>query len=208
MAKALTTNKRNWRAWRLAGCGWLLLAGLFASACQQQPPASGTLSAVAELTEMKRTIRERFPGVRQLSTTELAGWLASPQSAKPLLLDARAPAEYAVSHLRGAQLAASEEQALAVLQAEPRDRLVVVYCSVGYRSSALAEQLQARGFTNVYNLEGSIFEWANEGRPVYQSAALTGSSSVSQGEQSVKRVHPYDAKWGAYLKPALWSPLP
>ncbi|MFN7931438.1 MAG: rhodanese-like domain-containing protein [Blastocatellia bacterium] len=222
MEKILTANKRQKRmrhTLQWIGCGWLLLVGLYFSACRQSA-ASNAPVVVADLTEMKRTIQQRFPGVRQLSTAELADWLKRAQPERPKLLDARAPAEYNVSHLPGAQLATTEAQALEILQAEPRDRLVVVYCSVGYRSSALAEQLQARGYTNVYNLEGSIFEWANKGRPVYQirssagssSPSLTGSASKAepdpQGEQPVKLVHPYDAKWGVYLKRELWSALP
>ncbi len=37
------------------------------------------------------------------------------------------------------------------------------------------------------NLKGSIFQWANEGRPV-----------VRDGEP-VREVHPYDAVWGRLL---------
>lgn len=95
----------------------------------------------------------------------------------------------------GAQFAANEEQALDALKDVAKERLIVVYCSVGYRSSALARQLQQLGYTNVYNLESSIFEWADEGRPVYQ------------GERRVKLVHPFDEKWGVYLKRELWSDL-
>lgn len=216
MQKALIVNSHKGQVrhvWPVVGCGWLLLAMLCASACHQ-PGASDTPGVVADLTGMKQTIRARFPGVRQVSTSELAGWLQQPN--KPLLLDARAPAEYAVSHLPNARLAATEEQALAILQAEPRDRLVVAYCSVGYRSSALAEQLQRRGYTNVYNLEGSIFEWANEGRPLFRTRVATPSLAGSgakvepapQGEQPAKQVHPYDARWGVYLKREYRAALP
>lgn len=45
------------------------------------------------------------------------------------------------------------------------------------------------------NLEGSIFAWANEGRPLVDDKGLA------------TKVHPYDAKWGELLKPALRSPL-
>lgn len=68
------------------------------------------------------------------------------------------------------------------------DRPIVVYCSVGYRSSILARKLQDKGFTNVYNLEGSIFKWANEGRPLVQ------------GKVTVHKVHPYNAHWGHLLE--------
>ena len=142
---------------------------------------------------VKRLIRERFPEVPQVSTTELSEWLATPGGTRPLLLDARAPEEWAVSHLPGALLATTEDQALAGLQGVEKERLIVVYCSVGHRSAALAQQLISRGFTNVHNLEGSIFAWANEGRPVYQ------------GERAVRQVHPYNKVWGQLLNRDLWA---
>lgn len=145
---------------------------------------------------VKRLIRERFPEVSQVSTTELSEWLNTPGSAPPLLLDARTPEEWAVSHLPGALLATTEGQALVELQGVEKEHLIVVYCSVGYRSAALAQQLISRGFTNVHNLEGSIFAWANEGRPVYQ------------GERTVRQVHPYNKVWGQLLNRELWAPTP
>ena len=111
-----------------------------------------------------------------------------------MIIDVRSEAEFAVSHLRGARNCVSVWQVKAAL--ETNTWPVVVYCSVGYRSSALAEKLQRSGITNVWNLEGSLFAWANEGRPVYR------------GETTLKpvRVHPYDAKWGQLLKPELRGP--
>ncbi|MBL8189065.1 MAG: rhodanese-like domain-containing protein [Acidobacteria bacterium] len=163
-----------------------LIATWFLGACRQQPDA--------DWHGLKQMIRDKFPEVRQISTAQLSEWLAQPES--PLLLDARAPKEYAVSHLPDAHLTETEQQALALLQGTPKERRIVVYCSVGYRSSALAQKLQQAGFTNVFNLEGSIFEWANEGKPVYQ------------GKQPVSLVHPFDKKWGLYLHEKLRAPLP
>lgn len=156
----------------------LIVSLLFAASCARHP-SSGT---PADFAELKRSIRERFPEVPQISTEELSNWFATPPPGGFLLLDARAPEEFAVSHLAGAQLAASEVQALSDLKDTARDHPVVVYCSVGYRSSALAQRLTAHGYQEVYNLEGSIFEWANEGRPVFR------------GDRQVKMVHPYDSK--------------
>lgn len=129
-------------------------------------------------------IRARFAGVPQISTSELATWLESERQ-PPLLLDARTEEEFAVSHLATAQLAPPDPDALQL----PPDTPIVVYCSVGYRSSRLTEQLQQRGYTNVSNLEGSIFEWANQGHPVYQN------------DRPVHSVHPYNPTWGLLLKP-------
>ena len=141
---------------------------------------------------VKKTIRVRFPKVTQLSTQKLAEWLTH-SDAKPLLLDARTEEEFAVSHLQGAKLAASEEEALKAIGTLDKDSPIVVYCSVGYRSSALATRLIELGYDHVQNLEGSLFEWANEGRPIYSDSSKTDV------------VHPYDKVWGQLLHKELWS---
>jgi rhodanese-related sulfurtransferase len=140
-----------------------------------------------EWTDVKQSIRAEFPGVRQLSTRELFDWLADESKPSPVLLDARTADEFAVSHLRGAQLASDVVSAMSVLKSTDPDTPVVVYCSVGYRSSQLAEELIARGYSSVFNLEGSLFQWANEGRPVYRD------------DVPVQPIHPYDARWGRLL---------
>jgi rhodanese-related sulfurtransferase len=134
-------------------------------------------------------IRHDFPQVQRITTAELAAWLNDERRPAPLLLDVRTSEEFEVSHLRAAIHVAPG--APASLIAEPKDRPIVTYCSVGYRSGAFAEKLQAAGYTNVANLEGSIFRWANEGRPVYRGAA------------QVAKVHPYNGTWGLLLKKKL-----
>ena len=139
-----------------------------------------------------KMIRARFPTVARVSTDTLQSWLdESPQRENLLLFDVREPEEYAVSHLQGARPAPSKDEALKALQGTPSDQRIVLYCSVGYRSSELAQFLMKKGYTDVYNLEGSIFTWANEGRPVYR------------GKERVKVVHPYDKIWGRLLKKSL-----
>lgn len=144
-------------------------------------------------TKLLNDIRKSYPMVKQITTQELDEWLKSADRKKPLLLDARAKDEYAASHLKDAKLASTEKKALKILDTMQRDEPIVVYCSVGVRSSKLAQKLQKQGYFNVYNLEGSIFKWANEGRPVYAD------------EKVVKKVHHYDSKWGQFLKRKLWD---
>ena len=153
------------------------------------------------LGRIKETLRNKLPTVDVVGVDAVAGELDRERAApapddgqRVLLLDARAPAEFAVSHLPGAINAERIEDALRVL-GEDRARPIVVYCSVGYRSGYLARDLGDAGFTNVRNLEGSIFEWANTGHPVYR------------GEDEVREVHPFDAKWGELLERDLWSGL-
>lgn len=157
---------------------WLLAGALLTYA------AAATADRLADV---KRQVRETFPGVSQLSTPELQALLSANGGTELVLLDTRETEEFDVSHLQGARLAPSLQEALQRLEGTPKDRLVVTYCSVGYRSSALADKLTEHGYTNVRNLEGSIFEWANRGLPVYR------------GEKEVRAVHPYNLWWGRLL---------
>ena len=128
---------------------------------------------------IKARIAKEFPKVKSIGTAELAK--AEP---KPVLLDVRTAAEFDVSHLSGARRV--DPDAAASKVALPKNTPIVTYCSVGYRSAKFAQRLQDAGFTNVRNLEGSIFQWANEGRPVEPGT----------------KVHPYDKKWGVLLDAA------
>jgi rhodanese-related sulfurtransferase len=162
-------------------------------ACQRVQPTASMGYVKEEWPAAFKLVRDKFPDVKQLPTSDLANWLKDKQKPQPLILDARAENEFAVSHLPGAQPALDEAQAVGVLLNQPKDVPVVVYCSIGYRSSALAQKLKARGYTNVQNLEGSIFMWANEGRP------------LQRDQQSVQAVHPFDEKWGRLLERSRWS---
>src|SRR3712207_788055 len=115
-------------------------------------------------TLINAKIRRDFPRVQRITTAELAAWLNDAERTKPTLLDVRTRAEYDVSHLRSARHVPPDATPIEVGVA--KNEPVVTYCSVGYRSGAFAEKLRAAGYKNVSNLEGSIFRWANEGRPL------------------------------------------
>jgi len=136
-------------------------------------------------------IETNFPGVPTITTDSLAERLSASSQPVPVLLDARSRDEYAVSHLRGAQRIDPDGHRAPSLDSLEKDAPIVVYCSVGYRSARVAQQLRKHGFTNVSNLRGSIFRWANEGRPVVRDGT------------PVRSVHPYDRKWGTLLKDSL-----
>ena len=134
-----------------------------------------------------RMIETKFPNVPTITTDSLARRLADTTAARPVLLDARSPEEYAVSHLPEAQQVSPDADTIAGLDTLSRETPVVVYCSVGYRSARITSRLQKQGFTNVSNLKGSIFRWANEGRTVVRDGT------------PVRSVHPYDDTWGRLL---------
>lgn len=146
-------------------------------------------------TVLKLLIRFRFPQVRQISIATLADWLKQSDLTSLVLLDTRTEPEFAVSHLLGAHRIEPDTTDFSSL-ALPPDTPIVAYCSVGYRSAALSDRLQAAGFNQVMNLEGSIFAWANVGYPVYQ------------GETVVQQVHPCNAVWGRLLRRELHAYAP
>ncbi|MCC6875435.1 MAG: rhodanese-like domain-containing protein [Sandaracinaceae bacterium] len=149
-------------------------------------------SARAQSPESLRTlIAVRYPDVRWVDRATLASWLREPTP--PLLLDSRQESEFAVSHLRGARRIDPDHPRSDGL---PRDRRLVVYCSVGWRSGSVADALRRAGFRDVFNLEGGVFGWANAGLPVHR------------GEREVRAVHPYDAVWGRMLRRELHASRP
>ena len=151
---------------------------------------------------VESSIHQEFPEVRQMSTGELADRLADPKRPTPLLLDVRRAEEYAVSHLEGALWVDPDLEGVALRDALPTeldpDTPIVAYCSVGYRSSRLVRRLEAEGFADVVNLQGSIFRWANEGRPLV-TKAVDGESVATRS------VHPYDRTWGRLLDRERWA---
>jgi rhodanese-related sulfurtransferase len=139
-------------------------------------------------TEVISDIRDKYPDVNQLRTDELHSWLTGFRSEPIILIDAREKEEFRVSHITGAMNIPYDKDPLKHLTDIKPDSPIVVYCSVGYRSSILAGKLQDMGLKEVYNLEGSIFKWANEDRPLVQ------------GKVTVHKVHPYNTHWGDLLE--------
>lgn len=143
-----------------------------------------------------RMISSEFPDVSMIATDSLATRLSDSSAVRPVLLDARSADEYAVSHLPGARRIDPTAETFPQLDSLSRDRPIVVYCSVGYRSARVASRLQSQGFTHVANLRGSIFQWANEGRAVVRDG------------RPVSAVHPYDSTWGRLLNEELHTTTP
>jgi rhodanese-related sulfurtransferase len=105
-----------------------------------------------------------------------------------LILDAREREEYEVSHIPNAQYLGYKNFDPMLLEQVAKDQKIVLYCSVGYRSEKIGDQLMKLGFTNVHNLYGSIFEWINQGHPV-----------VDKNGEPTNKVHTYNSKWSKWV---------
>ena len=77
------------------------------------------------------------------------------------LIDVREPYELELAQIEGAKLiplGQVEERADEI----DRSNDIVVFCHAGVRSARAVRALQARGFTNIYNLDGGIDAWSEQ----------------------------------------------
>lgn len=114
--------------------------------------------------------------------------LAMPKT-NAVLLDARELSEYNVSHLKDAICVGYDNFDIKTVTDKISDKStqIVVYCSLGIRSEDIAEQLKNKGYTNVYNLFGGIFEWKNNDFKVYN---INGET---------EDVHAFSKAWSQWL---------
>jgi len=152
-------------------------------------PLFGFIWSRPSWESVNRTLAQNYSSVRHISTDELSRLLD--QGILPVIIDVREGDEFAVSHLPNAVNITSVKEV-----DFPPTTPIVVYCSSGLKSAVFAKNLQERGFTEVSNLRGSIFEWANKG---YR---------LMRGDNEVTVVHPYNEKWSILLEPQFHQYLP
>lgn len=133
--------------------------------------------------------------VPNLKYSDLDEIIASEELNQYVIFDTRSMEEYETSHIRQAiQLDPTiipedfDKKYSEVIS----NKHVVFYCSVGYRSSAILQQLQEvslkAGAISLQNLRGGIFRWYNEDLQVINEDGITNE------------IHPYDTLWGFLLK--------
>lgn len=125
--------------------------------------------------------------ITTVEPSQLAKYIDGNQA--PILLDTRSPREYEVSHIANARFVDYKNFSESDVVSLDRNKPVVVYCTVGYRSERIGEQLKEMGFKTVFNLYGGIFEWVNQGHKVVDA----------KGNQTFM-VHAYSEDWGKWLK--------
>jgi rhodanese-related sulfurtransferase len=104
---------------------------------------------------------------RDLSVAEARELLR--KDSRVFLLDVRTPGEYLQVRLAGARLIPIE-QLPGRLGELPKDRPILVYCTVGARSSQVFRYLAGQGYPEVYNLYGGLSAWQVRGLPVLKGA--------------------------------------
>lgn len=104
------------------------------------------------------------------------------------IFDARELEEYRISHIEGAKYIGYKQFDPKSLEGVDKEKKIVLYCSIGYRSEKIGEKLKKLGYNNVYNLYGSIFEWANQSYPLMDS-----------NDKRTFKLHTYNANWSKWV---------
>jgi rhodanese-related sulfurtransferase len=129
---------------------------------QKHPILAGLalVLAVAVLTFELRSRRTAYAAVRPQEAIQLMN-----QGAQ--LYDLRDAAGFAAGHINGAKHLDPAQQANAADTLKRfKERLLLLYCEDGSRSTSLTRQLHASGFTKVFNLRGGLATWRAEGLPL------------------------------------------
>ena len=149
------------------------------------------------------SIKRKFPEVRNISTYDLQSKLERSKANddfQVLLIDSRKKDEFDVSHLHQAKFLDFKSETTRIkefldtnlFESDNTKTEIVCYCSLGYRSSVLAQKISdilkedsKCGTIEVYNLEGSIFKWANEDKLL-----------TNENKDAIEYVHPFSTLWG------------
>lgn len=143
------------------------------------------------LSAVHDNIEQQYPEVNHLNAEDFLDI----DKSEFVVLDVRERDEFDVSHIDGAiriSPDASGSDVIDKISDIARGKDVIFYCSVGVRSSILAdksrEQLNELGVRGVYNLTGGLFQWHNEGRTMVNASGETPF------------IHPFDSIWGKLVQ--------
>jgi len=106
-----------------------------------------------------------------------------------ILLDAREEDEFEISHIRHAHPVGYLWFDMRTIYDFPTTDTLVVYCAVGDRSERIGEKLHKAGYRHVYMLFGGLYEWVNQGNPIYNNQDI-----------QTTEVHIYDKNWSRWLE--------
>lgn len=116
--------------------------------------------------------------VYELSRARGAGQAVGPLDAVRLLnqgalmLDVRSKAEFDSGHVIDARHVPQEELASSAETLKKyREKVVIVCCESGMRSSAATRVLAAQGFARIVNLRGGLAAWRSENLPLVKADA-------------------------------------
>lgn len=154
-----------------AGLAIVGISALFATS----KAATTDAERLARIEQMYESYAKRFPDVAAVEAAEALKLLGRDDV---VFVDVREPGEQAVSTLPGALT----KQDFDARKNTLRDRTIVTYCTIGFRSGLYARELQDQGF-EVRNLAGSLLAWTHAEGPLVRDGVPT------------RDVHVYGKRW-------------
>jgi len=108
--------------------------------------------------------------IRDVTPEEAFGIIGTSQhSENPVVIDVRTPEEYAGGYIHDAinidYLSPSFRD---YIETFDKNKLYIVYCRTGGRSSAARDIMEEAGFKHVINMTGGFSDWQAAGLPVTQ----------------------------------------
>jgi adenylyltransferase/sulfurtransferase len=120
-------------------------------------PACPLCGANPTITQLQEITMTCSPGSDDMTVEELK--TLRDRHADLLLVDVRNPDEFAICQIAGSHKLPLPELAQR-LHELPKDKLIVLHCHHGGRSSRALQMLRSKGYHNVKNLAGGISAWA------------------------------------------------
>lgn len=145
------------------------------------------------LSVLEKNLEQEFPKI-QHADPFMVRTMIEENKRSAVLIDVRETDEFAVSRIPGAIRISpnADPESIASAIGDLSGKTLIFYCSVGYRSSKLASAaqpvLKLQGVSEILNLRGGVFAWHNAQLP------------LANDQTQTPFVHPYNERWGQYLK--------
>lgn len=140
---------------------------------------------ISQSEDYKSMLKEYYNGFPTISPKEAKSKL---NTKGIFFLDTRPKEEFKISHLKNAIQVGYDDFKLTSVRFIPKDAEIIVYCSIGARSQGVGEKLKKAGYTNVKNLYGGLFHWANINYPL-----------VDMSGKDTNNIHGYSKDWGKWV---------
>ncbi len=87
----------------------------------------------------------------------------------PIQIDVRTPSEYATGHIEGTMnIDVKSADFVNQIESLDKDAVYFVNCKSGIRSSRACKIMEKNGFKYIYNLDGGLLSWREEGHPIVE----------------------------------------
>lgn len=134
-----------------------------------------------------KTLEEKVENMYTFSVKTLKPSELNSMIDEVYLIDTRMEEEFNISSIKDANFINYKSFNIEVLSNIPKNTNIVLYCTIGYRSEKIGEELMEAGFSSVFNLYGGIMNWVNNGYTIYS------------GNKETLKLHTYSKSWDKYI---------